>query len=147
MKIKFVFSNFFSTGTVQKLKKITFFKGSLSLNLDFADFVSFSPKTTQDKNWVLEANFKYFLMREISCKSWDIELLNFWKKKIFQALAKSEFEKKSKFLKKWKKMRFFYFMFMALKLPKMSFFWMKPVSCKSLKYFETFWFKKFFHTY
>ena len=122
------------------------FKGSLSSLLDFADFVSFSAKTTQDKNWVLEANFKYFLTRENSRKSWNIELSNFWKKKIFQALAKSKFEKKIKIFEKMKKNAFFLFHVYGSKMAKKDFFCMKLVSCKSSKYFETFWFKKFFHT-
>ena len=39
---------------------MTTFKGGLSSLLDFADFQPFWTKTTGDKNWVLEANCKYF---------------------------------------------------------------------------------------
>ena len=78
---------------------------------------------TRQKNWVLEANFKYFLTRENSRKSWDIELSNYGNKSIFQALAKFEFEKKNQnFWKNEQKNAFFLFHIYGSKMAKNDFF-------------------------
>ena len=89
--------------SVKFLKNRAFFetvKGGLSTPLDFADSCPFEAKMGRDKNWVIEANFKYFFIGEKAGKTSDSLFSKCWKKNFFQALAKARLEKiKSR---KWK---------------------------------------------
>ena len=82
----------------------------------------FDPKWHKTKIEFCKPILNIFWREKILVKAEILNFKIFENKKCFKRLQNRSLKKKSKFLKKWKKMRFFYCTFMALKLPKMIFF-------------------------